>query len=249
MKLNKLHLATLTALGISTMGIALPAQAALTGSIGVSNMYLWRGTNQTGGGGQVWGELKYTHDSGAFASVWTSPDSLDGHETDVYFGYNGKVQDFGFGVAFWEIMYNEAVVADADTGDLSADLADNDVQELQLTASYGPVAFNLYYGLAAPISVDEENDEWLYYTLSGTFDKYTVLFGKWDLENEDADSYSHLTFTYAATPELAFGVNFTFSSEDIPDTAVDNPRAGLSATEEGPLVFASYTWTFDLSKK
>lgn len=242
MKLRTVHTAVLTSLGLASMIAASSAHAGLTGSLGASNMYLWRGTNQTPGGAQVWGELKYTHDSGAFASLWTTPDSADGHETDLYFGYNGKAGEFSYGVTFWEIMYTESRIQDADSGKWTSDLSDTDVQELQIMLGFGPVAFNLYQGLGAPVSVPESNDEWTYITLAGTFQQFTVTFGKWFLEDDDADDYSHLQLNYAATPELAFGVNFTFSTED-------DPTTDLPLTEEGPLFYAAYTWNFDLSKK
>lgn len=224
------------------------AAAQLAGSIGVANMYLWRGTNLTPGGGQVWGELKYSHESGAFAALWTSPSTPDGHETDLYFGYNTKVQGIGLGITFWEIMYPEMSVSNDDSTKANfVDWADTDVQELQLTASYGPVAVNYYLGLDVPVngtgSVPSGADENNYLTIDATFGEFKATYGMWDKESNaaDVDSYSHLTLMYMPKPELSFGVNFTMSDK--------NDAAGNPITEEGPLSYAGYTWSFDLSKK
>lgn len=250
MKAKTLRLGSLAVIGAAVapalLVVPAKAHAGLTGAIGVSNMYLWRGQNVTDGAAQVFGDLKYTHDSGAFVDFWTSnSEEPAGHETDIILGYNGKYGDFGYGIAFWEIMYPEAVVENDTAG--AADfnsITDTDVQELQLTASYGPVAVNYFYGLDAPVSgtgdVDETSDENNYLTVSGTMGQFTALIGKWFLENDAADDYSHVMLSYAATPEFLLGVNFTFSSQD---DAEGNP-----ASEEGPLFYASYTWSFDLSK-
>ena len=222
------------------------AAAQLTGSIGVANMYLWRGTNQTPEGGQVWGELKYAHESGAFAALWTTPDSVEGHETDLYFGYNTKIQGIGLGITFWEIMYPEAKVANTDPAKASfVDLGDTDVQELQLTASYGPIGINYYLGLDVPVdgsgSTPSGSDENNYLAIDATFGEFKATYGMWDNESDAADDYSHLTLMYMPKPELSFGVNFTMSDK--------NSANGDPITEEGPLFYAGYTWSFDLSKK
>lgn len=241
-------LSTALAGGVMAAGAFLPGLAAaqLGASIGVANMYLWRGTNQSPGGGQVWGELKYSHESGAFAALWTTPDTSDGHETDLYFGYNTKIQGFGLGVTFWEIMYNEMIVAnnDATKADF-ADIGDTDVQELQLTASYGPIAVNYYLGLDVPVdgtgNTPSASDENNYLAIDATFGEFKATYGVWDNEASAADNYSHLTLMYMPKPELSFGVNFTMSDK--------NDAAGNPATEEGPLFYAGYTLSFDLSKK
>lgn len=243
-RLGLMALATL----VSAPALVVPmtASAGLTGAIGIANMYLWRGQNVSDGAAQVFGDLKYTHESGLFADLWTSTgEEPGGHETDIVLGYTGKTGEFGYGIAYWEIMYPESVVANTGDGADFNSITDTDVQELQLTASYGPVAVNYYYGLDVPVSgdgnVDSASDENNYLTIAGTMGQFTALYGMWDLESDAADEYSHLMLTYAATPELALGVNFTFSDKEDAD--------GNPLTEEGPLFYASYTWSFDLAKK
>lgn len=250
MKARALRLGSLAAIGAAVapalMFVPANAHAGLTGAVGVANMYLWRGQNVSDGAAQVFGDLKYTHDSGLFVDLWTSTsEEPAGHETDIVLGYTGKYQDFGYGIAFWEIMYPESVIDNTVGGKDYNSITDTDVQELQLTGSYGPVAVNYYYGLDVPVSgngeVDKTSDENNYLTVSGTMGQFTALVGKWFLENDAADDYSHVMLSYAATPEFVLGVNFTFSSQDDAD--------GNPLTEEGPLFYASYTWNFDLSKK
>lgn len=250
MKAKTLRLGSLAVIGAAVapalIVVPVEAQAGLTGAVGVANMYLWRGINMTPEAAQVFGDLKYTHETGLFADLWTSTSGAGtGSETDIILGYTGKYQDFGYGIAFWEIMYPEAVVDNTVGGEDYNSITDTDVQELQLTASYGPVAVNYFYGLDVPVSgngdVDETSDENNYLTVSGTMGQFTALFGTWFKEADTADEYSHVMLSYAATPEFVLGVNFTFSDKDQP--------TGEPMTEEGPLFYASYTWSFDLSKK
>lgn len=250
MQAKTLRLGSLAAIGaaVAPALILTPvqAQAGLTGAVGVANMYLWRGINMTPEAAQVFGDLKYTHDSGWFADLWTSTSGAGtGSETDIILGYLGKYQEFGYGISFWEIMYPEAVVTNTVGGENFNSITDTDVQELQLTASYGPVAVNYFYALDVPVGgngeVDESSDENNYLTISGTMGQFNALYGMWFKEAETADEYSHFMLSYSATPEFVLGVNFTFSEE--------NDAQGNPLTEEGPLFYASYTWSFDLSKK
>ncbi|MEW5756170.1 MAG: hypothetical protein AB1810_07675 [Pseudomonadota bacterium] len=74
------------------------------------------------------------------------------------------------------------------------------------------------------------SDDWVYYTLGATFDKFNVTYGQWT--GSDANDYSHVTASYAATDEFKFAISIAL--EDT--TPVD----------EDPLFAVSYKKTFDL---
>lgn len=68
-------------------GACLAADAALTGHIGVTSNYIWRGETQTDDDSAVFGGLDYRTD-GAYAGVWTAPiRGEQAYEVDLYAGY------------------------------------------------------------------------------------------------------------------------------------------------------------------
>jgi len=142
-------------------------------------------------------------------------------------------------------------------------LNDTNQAEVAVSLGYGPVAVGAY------INVDGDTPDDNYFTISGTWKQFTLLYGFWDLENgtvksgtiegtdgnpvvdgdllppgqeiveKGADQYSHLTFTYAFNDALSFSVSKVFSDLDKDDPAAIN---------ENFLFQAAYTWNFSLDK-
>lgn len=234
--LNKSVGSALLAMGLGVGSFLTPAisQAEISATFGMSNMYLWRGQNVSPNGGQISGSLDYGHESGFYAGVWTSSED-EGHETDLYLGYGGSIGDFGYDVSWWEYMYPENSFVD-DQNQTQTDISDNDVSELVVSLSYGPVSVGAY------IQTDSDANADNYYTLSGNYEKFSATYGFWSLEEtdsdgdgiDDLDQYSHLTLGYAATDELSFAVSFAFS--DLGDGGV----------QENPLFQAAWAKSFDL---
>lgn len=232
MKLRKklLPLAIASAISVPAMMAVTPAQAEMSASFAISNMYLWRGQNLTPSGAAASGSLDYSHDSGFYAGAWTSTET-DGHETDLYLGFGGEVSGFSYDISYWKYLYPEDVT---DAG--SKDLGDNDASEIALGVGYGPVSFTAY------TAVESEKDDDSYYTLSYSQDAFSVTYGFWDLEKGSIaggqDEYSHIQFGYAATDELSFGVSIAAS-----DLEADTDA---KAVEEDPLFTVTYAKSFDL---
>lgn len=215
--------AVATVLSVPTIMIATPAQAEMSASLAVSNMYLWRGQNLTPNGAAVSGSLDYSDESGFYAGVWTSTET-GGHETDLYLGFSGEAGGLGYDVSFWEYLYPEDGTAPKDG------LSDTDASELVLGLSYGAFGFTAY------TQTDSDKDDDNYFTLSFSEGSFSATYGFWSLEKQ-GNEYSHLSLGYAATEELSFGVSI--ASNDVPDT---DP----GAIEEDPLFTVTYAKSFDL---
>lgn len=80
----------------------------IEGNIGVTSNYLFRGVTQTGDGAAVQGGLDYAHDSGLYVGTWTSNVNFaGGTELDVYGGFAGEMEEFGYDVGVVGYLYPE----------------------------------------------------------------------------------------------------------------------------------------------
>ena len=86
MKMKKsLYQAIALSTGLLLSGSAL---AEVTGNIGATSNYLWRGTTQTSNEAAIQGGLDYAHDSGFYAGTWAS--NVDfGDETSYELDFYG----------------------------------------------------------------------------------------------------------------------------------------------------------------
>lgn len=65
-----------------TILVSTCASAELTGNVGVTSNYLWRGETRTNDRPAVFGGLDYVHGSGFYLGTWTS--TIDPHRADNY---------------------------------------------------------------------------------------------------------------------------------------------------------------------
>lgn len=240
MKLNKFNL-TAVALAVSVASFAgMPATASadVSASLGVSNMYLWRGQNISNPSPAVSGSLDYGV-SGFYAGIWGSSEGpFDGSsEIDLYLGYGMSFGDFGFDVSYYKYLYPGAV--DGVTGD-ECSLGDCDLSDAVVSLSYGPVALTGYFGVESGSTKDK------YYTLSGDIGKFTLLYGKYEGGTGNGGvaegmDYSHVQVSYAFNDELSFTVSK--ASDDGYGTGT-NSASGVFTTN--PLFQVSYSKSFDL---
>lgn len=79
---------SLTALLLLTVPVAFPSEQALTGNVGVTSNYIWRGETRTDDESAVFGGLDYRWAGGGYAGVWTIPvRGEQAYEVDLYAGY------------------------------------------------------------------------------------------------------------------------------------------------------------------
>ena len=103
------------------LGLApLAASADVSGNIGASSNYVFRGVSLTGNSAAISGGLDYTHSSGLYAGTWIS--NISGSvETDLYAGYSGEYAGVGYDVNY--LYYYYPGLNDADYGEISGSLS------------------------------------------------------------------------------------------------------------------------------
>jgi uncharacterized protein (TIGR02001 family) len=199
------------------------AQGSLTGNIGVTSNYIWRGVTQTDDQAAVQGGIDYVHDDNLYAGVWTSNyGNGNGYELDLYGGYRGTLGDIPFDAGI--IMYQYPV---ADTG-------------ADATEIYGKFDFDLFSAMAA-FTLDKDGttqDSDLYLSIGSDVelrnDLYmTLLFGMYEFDDPAAEDYKHF---HVALKKDEFSFALDKNDKDRPASA-----------DPGEMrVSVSWTRSFDL---
>lgn len=222
-----LRLSALSLAVAGAMGVAHTANAEgvdVSGSVGVANMYLWRGYDlgvsadgDNHGEAAVSGDLKVSA-AGAYAGVWgSSGDATYGTEYDLYVGYGIELGGVTVDLSVWNYMYPS--YAEPTTLDDFAGLSD-------AVLNIGFAGFTLGFidniaggaGCDNRDGSDECGDSDLdtagaggnYYSLSYAYKSVSVLVGHHDRPGnaEDADM-THANVSYAYNDNLSF----TFSQQ------------------------------------
>ncbi|MCC4834206.1 TorF family putative porin [Shewanella sp. 1_MG-2023] len=102
------------------------ALAEVTGNIGATSNYLWRGVSQTDNGAAVQGGIDYAADSGFYVGGWASNvDFGDGtsYELDIYAGYGGNItEDLSYDINYLYYAYPDSP-GSVDFGEVTVGLA------------------------------------------------------------------------------------------------------------------------------
>jgi uncharacterized protein (TIGR02001 family) len=155
-------LAVATALSVASMAAAIaPAQAELSGNIGVFSKYVLRGITNVpeNDGAAIQGGVDWAHDSGFYLGYWGSSldyadeGSASGFENDFYGGFAGSVGDISYDIGL--IYYYYLNISDANAPEIAA------------SVGYGPVSLGMKY-LADDVAWGNQGD--IYWTLSGDMD-------------------------------------------------------------------------------
>ena len=143
MKCSKLSL-----LAIALVGVAGYANAEVTGNLGVTTNYVWRGLTQNSNNPALQGGFDYAHeDTGFYAGLWGSNVAQTGSlEADVYGGVSGET-DFEMGWDVGLLYYAYPGTPDASEGGV------DDIFEGYAGLSYKFAKFTTYY--------NENNDTYL----------------------------------------------------------------------------------------
>ncbi len=137
-------IAVASVLSVPAMLVTAPAQAELSGNIGVVSKYVLRGIYEENDGAAIQGGLDYANDNGFYLGWWgsslgytyenagnTTPYTSTGFENDFYGGYSASAGDFSYNVGLIQYYY------------MSVD--DSDLTELVLGAGYGPFSAQAQY--------------------------------------------------------------------------------------------------------
>ena len=147
--MKKLFLAFMMAVGFAT------AQAEVTGNLGLTSDYRFRGISQSQNAPAVQGGVDYSHDSGFYVGNWNSSVSSQvytsgaGIESDLYAGWKKDIyKGLTLDVGSYNYFYSRAK-STADTG------SNFDTYEGFVGLGYGPVSVkynrtlgNGYFGTA-----------------------------------------------------------------------------------------------------
>jgi uncharacterized protein (TIGR02001 family) len=170
----------------------------LSATVGVSNLYLWRGQNLSDGGsaGSIYGSLDWSHDLGFYAGVWAaSGDESLGTEYDLYAGYTFETGDFSADLMLANYVYS-------DNGD--EPFGDETGSDVILSLGYAGVEGS-YTKRIAGGSYDDA-----YFTLGYSYAAFGLNVGyqqysEYD-DRGDAD-YTHVDLSYAFNDNLSFTVS------------------------------------------
>jgi len=152
----------------------------LTGNVGVTNNYVWRGVTQSDDESAVSGGIDYSHKSGLYAGTWFSNMSDSSYEHDLYAGFAGKSGEIGYDAGL--IMYMYPV--------------DNNIDFTELYGSLEIKNFN--FGLALTIDSDAGGaDSDFYMSASGAFEvkkdlTLEALIGNYQFDSPANEDYLHM---------------------------------------------------------
>ncbi len=161
------------------------ALAELSGNVGLSSNYIWRGVTQTLDDSAISGGIDYANDSGFYAGTWVSSlGPIVQYEQDWYAGYGFKAGTVDLDAGY--IAYTYPV------GSVNADFS-----EVYLNASYQ----NFGAGLAYTVSSDDDTTPEfskgdLYLFVSADFEvkkdlNLGVLIGDYDFDDPTGADYTH----------------------------------------------------------
>ena len=199
-----------------------PAMAELTGNIGFTSNYMWRGTTQSAGDASISGGIDYGHESGLYAGIWTANTSFGSPETDFYGGFSGSAGDIEYDVGVIQYAYLQADDLDwiefyGSVGYMGATVGlafTDDVFGTETDAMYLSLDYSL--GLSAETSLD-------------------LHLGSYDFDDEAAAAFdSYIDYSIAISKgDWSFGFSDTDLDEDL-------------FTDGDPVFFVNYSISTDL---
>ncbi len=223
-----IRLSALSMAVAGAMSVAPVANAEVSASVGVANMYLWRGYDLGNGAAQVSGDLSYSV-SGFYTGVWAaSGDSTYGSEYDLYVGYGAEFGGVSFDLSIWNYMYPSLGASTADCSDPvtgSFCIADDfgGLSDAVLSIGFAGLTATVYDNIAGGSGN-------AYYTLSYGYDAFSVLVGKHDIRGPEEDggeptgsSMAHIDLSYSYNDNLTFTV-----SQQVDEEKDDDPKVVVS---------------------
>ena len=238
-KFNKTRLAVISGLALAASLTSSFASAEISGEIGVTNDYRFRGVSQTAGDPAIQGSLDYSHDSGFFAGAWASNVDFDepdysgpAIELDLYAGYAGEINDdLTYDVTLYRYNY----------------LSDSDLNYFEVTAGMDFSGFRVAYWYTNDYGGSDLAMQYIETNYSYPFAENWSLdlhvgynFGEaTDLDNDGYDTYI----------DYSFGVSTEISSVSLSlawlATTIDNDLgndSGLYETSGKIMIAASYAF-------
>jgi hypothetical protein len=226
---KKVLLTTAIALTGSLPAIAM---ADLSANVGWVSEYIYRGVYQEDS--SAYGGFDFEDDSGFYAGVWGADVGV-GLETDLYFGYSGGGDDFGYSIGWTGYFYTENDPPSSATPGFY-----DTITEINLGISYG--IFSLDHSIG-------EEDGWGSPT-DYTFTTITIApeTGPYYSFNTFGDQYSGEYFEIGYGWELAeldLSISFMYAY-DVPSAGSPDPEYVLLLSED--VGYAETALVFGVSK-
>lgn len=211
-------LCTATLVGVCNVSVA-----EVTGNIGVTSNYVWRGMTQTVDGAAIQGGLDYAHDSGFYLGTWASNvdfGASPGYELDIYGGYSGSAGEIGYDIGLIGYLYPDP------------DNDGSDFYEAYGSVSYGMFSAGLNYQLDAQFT----DENYVYYFAGLSFDlandfSLGATLGNYDLR-KDGDDITH------------WQIDLTKGAGDFGDFTMSYSGADEDSGDDDPKVFVSWSKGF-----
>ena len=200
-KMKQKLLASAVALSaLASIALVPAANAAEVGaSVGVANMYYWRGLDLGNGDAAVWGDINVS-EAGFYAGAWTSSgDATNGNEYDLYAGYGMEAGGFTLDLSLWSYNYP------------SAEVSPGDFTEAVLAVGFGPVTATYYKNIAADEGLD---NSYSYATLAYSMGKFSLKYGVHMDDTDTVDGVAHIDATYSYNDNLSFTVGKVIDDND-----------------------------------
>ncbi|MDH5632417.1 MAG: TorF family putative porin [Gammaproteobacteria bacterium] len=241
------------AIAVAIAGLPAVASAELTGNIGASSDYVWRGLTQTAGDAAVSGGMDYNSPFGLSAGMWTSNTAFGSPELDLYAGYSKSFGDFSISAGYIGYLYpgTEDDPATADTNEA------NDLDWTEASVGFGWKMLSLTYNFSN--DTFNTGTKSSYVDLGASFEVAKDLtlalhVGRYDFENDDVNVAGFVWDDYIDySISLSAGdFSITYSDTDLPDDTVADAVAYGSndfyAADDGYKVFVTYSKSFTLLK-
>lgn len=192
----------------TTATFAQATELEVGASVGVSNLYLFRGADLGDGSAQLWGDLSATY-GGLYGGIWASSgDDTLGTEYDLYAGYAGEFSGISYDVGFINYIYPGAETSfdtDTNSNTTSSPQSFADFTESLVTIGYAGFSFT-HVKTVAGADASEGTSYRAYGYENGP---YSVVYGDF----ADATADGHLDLTYAYSDNLSFTTSFGIDSK------------------------------------
>lgn len=212
-------------LGVGLLGLAAAPQVTqateLTANAGLTSNYVFRGLTQTDDGIAVQGGVDYIHDLGFYAGAWASNVELTagdkGYETDLYAGYNFKLnEDIIFDVGYITYLYTSVN-------------GDPDASEIYFGGSYKEFSLTYYLG-------DRDNGaDYSYIDFKYTMvlpQDYNLHLHAGTMDDDAANSDYHDIAAGVSKEFGGFNIGLTVTSiVDHDDSTMEDTEIFISATK------------------
>lgn len=258
---SALVLTGLTTVSFSVLAEDAPA-SSLTGNIGLTTDYVFRGVSQTQGGPAIQGGFDYSHASGLYVGTWASNVSWvstdDGAgngwfkdnnsmEIDLYGGYRGTVGDVGYDVGIITYYYP------GDQIPASAGATDPDTTEVYVGASWKFLSAKYSYTVSDRFvgwSTDKggKTNGSYYIELNANYDLgngWGVLGHVGYQDVKDNDDASYTDWKIGVSKDVGFGlVTLAYTDTDADKSMYTWTKGSHSEKVADGRVFLSFTKSF-----